>query len=124
VFEPARWPDRVQVAVLCTFAVILLVAGWLLAATPWQLVAIALFPLGGGLIWRYDERPWIDIASWTVPAMAWVAVVAWFAPSRLVGGLVASVSIAAWLYAFIFWTGVTRWWYRWVLRKPHPNAPD
>ncbi|HET7604289.1 MAG TPA: hypothetical protein VFK36_14785 [Gemmatimonadales bacterium] len=122
MFEPARWPDRVQLAVLWTVAGALFISGFLLAATPWHLLTVALFPpLIGGLIWRYDGRPWLDIASWTVPAMLWVGVVAWLGPSGLMGGLVASVAVAGWVYLFIFWTRVTRWWYRWVLRKRHPN---
>jgi hypothetical protein len=36
---------------------------------------------------------------------------------------VAGVPVGVWVYAFIFWTPVSRWWYARVLRKPYPVSP-
>ena len=82
-------------------------------------IAVFGLVLVGALIWRFDHLPWIDIASWTLPMAVWLVAALWIIDSP-VRWLVAETSAAVWLLAFIFWTGVTRWWYRRVLRKPFP----
>ncbi len=121
--DPETWPDPVQVRALWISMAGLVIAGWLLAGTPLHILPLAAFPIVfGGLIWRFDGLPWIDIASWTLPATLSVAVANLMIP--LPATVVATGAVmAAWIYGFIFWTRVTHWWYERVLRKPYPPLP-
>lgn len=119
--DPANWRDSVQVRVLWVCIAALAILFWLLAKSPLWFLPVALWPvLIGGLTWRYDALPWTDIASWTLPAALWVVMILVTIPLP-VAAVVAVVPVSAWLYAFMFWTRVTNWWYQRVLRKPHPS---
>ena len=77
----------------------------------------------GALIWRADEVPWRDIASWTIPLAVWVTV-AWVALPSAVAYLIAEGFAAVWLVTFMFWLAPVSWWYRWILRKDVPGGRD
>ena len=96
-------------------AAALLIVFWLLARSALWFLPVAVWPvLIGGLVWRYDGLPWTDIASWTLPAALLVAVIMVTIPLTI-SALVGIVPVAAWLYGFMFWTRVARWWYERVL---------
>ena len=122
MLDPARWPDPLRLAVLGAAVAVFALSAWVAPTSALAIVAVLLVPpLVGGLIWRFDGLPWIDIASWTLPLAGWLAINVWIVPGS-VHWVIGGISVAAWLYAFIFWTGVTRWWYRWLLRKPFPRT--
>ena len=119
--DPAGWPDRVQSGVLVGLFVVVIASPWLLADTGAGRVIVTVGPgLAGALIWRYDDVPWPDIASWTLALTAWLAAAYLLLPP-VIGGVVAGISAVVWLWTFIFWMAPTRWWYRFVLRKSGPH---
>jgi hypothetical protein len=122
--DPSRWPESIQFPILGALIALLGLAFWLAPRSVPGAILTAVVPaVVGGLIWRFDGLPWTDILSWTVPLVAWIAVALAIAPRvGLAGWILGGLSVAAWFWAFIFWTRVTRWWYQWVLRKPYPGS--
>ena len=121
VLDPARWPTPVRLTILGLLLVLVAAAVFLDPRSTVATMGVLLVPaIVGGLIWRFDGLPWIDIASWTLPLVLWTAILESILP-RSVSLLVGGVTVGGWVYAFIFWTRVTRWWYRWLLRKPFPG---
>jgi hypothetical protein len=123
-FDPATWRQSIRVPILGALIVLMAVTIALGQRSGIATVVAAVIPaVVGGSIWRFDRLPWIDIVSWTVPLMVWSAAVVSILPSLgPAGWIFGGISVAGWEYAFIFWTPVTRWWYRSVLRKPYPGS--
>ena len=123
-FDPATWRESIRVAILGGLMVCLVLVFAAAPRSPIATVATAVIPaVIGGLIWRFDRLPWADILSWTVPLGLWTAVALAVLPRLGPPGWIAGgLSVAAWFSAFIFWTSVTKWWYRVVLRKPYPGS--
>lgn len=120
--DPASWPEPIRMPILGGLIVLMIATVVLDASSDLALIVGPIVPpLVGGLIWRFDRLPWIDVLSWTVPLALWIAVAWMILPGLgLLGSIAGGVSVAAWISAFIFWTRVARWWYRAVLRKPYP----
>ena len=122
--DPEKWRESIRIPILGFLVVLMIFAVWLGPRSALAVIAVSVIPaVVGGLIWRFDGLPWVDILSWTVPLAAWVAVAASILPGwGAVGWILGGLSVWAWLYAFMEWTRVTQWWYRWLLRKPYPGG--
>jgi hypothetical protein len=123
-FDPATWRESIRIPILAALIVLMAVT---IALGPRSGIATVMTsivpPVVSGAIWRFERLPWIDILSWTLPLVVWIAGLMWILPSvGPIGWIVGGTSVAAWVYAFIFWTRVTRWWYRAALRKPYPGS--
>jgi|GEM_PF-5664556 hypothetical protein len=123
-FDPALWRESFRGPILGALVAVMAVT---IALSPRSVVAVvvaAVIPaVVGGSIWRFDHLSWTDILSWTAPLAVWSAAVISILPSLgSVGWILGGISVAGWVYAFVFWTPVTGWWYRSVLRKPYPGS--
>ena len=123
MFDPARWPDRLQNAALAIWLIVTTLT-WVIGPSTlgsigalWLIIAPGTL---GALIWRFDRLPWWDIATWTVAMTAWILVVLVIldAPGRWV---IAYTPALLWTAAFVFWLPPVRLWYRFVIRKPMPG---
>lgn len=113
--DPTRWPEWVK----WTMPFVILVGMWVVPSPFGVIVGPSLI---GALIWRYGRRTLNEILSWPLPLVALTAIGWWLLPASLgwARSVLLGVPVCGLLYAFMFWTRPTRWWYRWVLRRPFP----
>jgi hypothetical protein len=121
--DPARWPERVQWALLAAVAI---------SAFACQAIGPGVGPLGlawtvaapaamGALIWRFDGVRWAEIGSWTLPMTGWIVLTLAVIPGSP-RNIVAFGGALVWLLVFVFWLPPVGWWYRRVLRRQMPDG--
>lgn len=117
--DPIRWSERSQ-----GLALVVVLAPYLGSciagpgAGPIATVGAAGgLAVAGGLSWRFNQLPWRDIASWTMPIIVWNLVIFELRPP-LALGVLALLPGGLWVGLFACCSPFVPWWYRSVLRKP------